>query len=522
MKKIIAITAMAAMVAAAAMADEPTADEMSIAVSGSEELTWGVDLDEGDTGFKNKAEAKVEVTFAKAGTKSTEGEGVWAELGVKVDGDLKYKSEKDATGAFDGGKVKVDTAKIHINDLYIGLASGDITVGEFKAPNAVTAEALKVENVGGKESQGLVAGYGTDDFGIAVDFRSLPDETIGLAAGTKIYLIMDTNTDPATIGWFIADEEGTVTGKVTKGKAEAGFEIVQTVVTGEKEGSADYYTNHYGLAAEVELKDSNSFVPGLFAKAGVSYAFGSEHQFNETKQLGLGVSAGYKLSIGDTYYVKPAVGISGSKVGDGDFGMELAGGVVFGWGDTADANAGVYYLDNDETKKVTPGVGVAFKMPLTGDGGKDISIVPSFYSGDLVEGLKAAVVGEVVLHTGYATDVDPDFGVVAGVSYELPVGDSIKVTPKAGFRFANNDAAAGLLDVFRKANSDNGAKNDVAPADKTDDAANKGLLNFKAGVDISGLINNTTFGAYYQSRNLKALKDNGKAGTFNVFVKVSL
>ena len=521
MKKIIAITAMAAMVAAAAMADEPTAVEMSIAVSGSEELTWGVDLDEGDTGFKNKAEAKVEVTFAKAGTKSTEGDGIWAELGVKVDGDLKYKSEADATGAFDGGKVKVDTAKIHINDLYIGIASGDITVGEFKAPNAVTAEALKVDNQGGKESQGLVAGYGTDDFGIAVDFRSLPDDAAGAATGATWYYIMDED-DPSTLAWYPADSEGNVPGMVTKGKADDGFKIQDTMVIGAAAGSTDYYTNHYGLAAEAELKDSNSFVPGLFAKAGVSFAFGSEHQFNETKQLGLGVSAGYKLSIGDTYYVKPAVGISGSKVGDGDFGMELAGGVVFGWGDTADANAGVYYLDNDETKKVTPGVGVAFKMPLTGDGGKDISIVPSFYSGDLVEGLKAAVVGEVVLHTGYAVDIDPDFGVVAGLSYELPVGDSIKVTPKAGFRFANNDAAAGLLDVFGKENKDNGAKGDVAPADKTDDAANKGLLNFKAGVDISGLIENTTFGAYYQSRNLKALKDNGKAGTFNVFVKVSL
>ena len=499
---------MAAMVAAAALADEPVA-ELGVELSGDATLTWGVDLDEGDTGFKNEANAKAVVTFANEGTKTTEGEGVWAEVAVKLDGNLKYKLDGDGDDTFekDGGKIVLDVAKLHIGDLYIGLKSGDITVGEFKAPNAVTAEALSVANQGGKESQGLVAGYGTDDFGIAVDFRSLP-ESQGNTEDVYVY------TDGTNI--YSSDKDTWDTFK------EANPTAVLIVKIDGDAGANDYYTNHYGLAAEAELKDSNSFVPGLFAKAGVSYAFGSEHQFTETKVLGLGFSAGYKLSLGDTYYVKPAVGVSGSKTGDGDFGMDLAGGVVFGWGDTADANAGVYYLDNDETKKVTPGVGVAFTMPLTGDGGKDIKIVPSFYSGDLVEGLKAAVVGEVVLHTGYATDVDPDFGVVAGVSYELPVGDAIKVTPKAGFRFANNDGAAGLLDVFGKENKDNGNKGDVAEADKSSDATNKGLLNFKAGVDISGLIENTTFGAYYQSRNLKATKDDGKAGTFNVWVKVSL
>ena len=169
----------------------------------------------------------------------------------------------------------------------------------------------------------------------------------------------------------------------------------------------------------------------------------------------------------------------------------------------------------DEGKKRTPGVGVAFKMPLTTDI-KDIEIVPSFYSGDIVPGLKAAVLGDIWMST--ADGVDPEIGVAGGVSYELAVGDSIKVTPKAGFRFANTNAGANLLKIFGKKNTDNGGYTDIAPADGTDE----GLLNVKAGVDISGLIENTTFGAYYQSRNLRALKDSGKAGTFNVFAKISL
>ena len=465
------------MVAAAALADEPVA-ELGLAVEGSEQLTWGVDLDEGDTGFKNEAAAKVTVTFAKGGTQSTEeGEGIWAEVGVKLDGDIKYKLDGDGSEAFvkDGGKVVLDVAKLHIGDLYIGLKSGDITVGEVKLPSAIYADKtfLGTENVGGTESQGLTVGYGTDDFGLAVDFRSL------------------------------------------KGANDNG-------------DTDDYYTNYYGVAAEAELKDSNAFVSGLGLKAGVSYAF-------EEKNLGLGASAAYKLPVGDTFYLKPAVAFTGNKVGDGVMNIDLAGSVLFGWGDQADANAGVYYLDNDQTKQVTPGVSVAVRMHDLNEDIGTIGIYPYLYTGDLVPGLKAAVAGEMILPRGVDPAPDPIIGVAAGLSYELAVGDSIKVTPKVGFRFlsenandlitydadGNWDTSIGLP-LFPIRNKDNGAYYDTADAGDGTDPDVKGLINFKAGVDISGLIDNTTFGAYYQSRNIKAIKENGKIGTFNVFVKVSL
>ena len=530
MKKIIAITAMAAMVAAAALADEPVA-EMGVELSGDATLTWGVDLDEGDTGFKNEANAKAVVTFVKGGTKSTEGDGVWAEVGVKFDGDLKYKLDGDGSDAFvkDGGKIALDVAKLHIGDLYIGLKSGDVQIGEVKLPSAVFADSkdarLGLQNVGQKDvSQGLVAGYGTDDFGIAVDFRS-EKGTQGAAAGSKFFEVQD-NSDGSTDWYGPADTKGTVTTTVVvdgesvpivkEGKAAKGYTILRTSVVAADDGTTDYFTNKYGLAAEAELKDSNAFVPGLGIKAGVSYAF-------DEKNLGIAASAGYKLGVGDTMYVKPTVAFAGSKVGDGDFDASLGASVVFGWGDQADANPGVYYLDSDdETKKVIPGVIVALLTPLTGDdAGKVFEIVPAFYSGDIVPGLKAAVLGDIWLYTGDHAP-DPAFGVAAGVSYELAVGDAIKVTPKAGFRFANYDAGGAYLPAISKKNTDNGGYTDIADADTTSDATNKGLLNVKAGVDISGLIENTTFGAYYQSRNLKAAKAAGKAGTFNVFVKVSL
>jgi len=50
-----------------------------------------------------------------------------------------------------------------------------------------------------------------------------------------------------------------------------------------------------------------------------------------------------------------------------------------------------------------------------------------------------------------------------------------------------------------------------------------GLLNLKAGIDISGLISNTTFSFWYQSRNLLDTADGAKkAGTLNVSAKIAL
>ena len=503
---------MAAMVAAAAMADEPAVDLSIAEVSGNAKLTWGVDLDEGDTGFKNDTEAKLKVNFVNGGSTLSEGEGIWGEVEVKV-GDALIAEN----GEIKGGKAAIETAKLHIGDLYIGLKEGDIQVGEVKLPNAVFAEdktRVGLDNVGSKdETQGLVVGYGTDDFGLAVDFRSVKDKAKGSGAGTNIIYYID-KTAPGTIQ--ATDDDGW---KTLKEADTAGNLIIfkEIPLTAASEGSADYYTNHYGVSGELELKDSNSFVPGLFAKAGVSYAFGSEHQFDEVKNLGFGVSAGYKVPVGEDFYLKPTVALTGAKPGDLDMVMNLGASVIFGFGGDQKDNAGVYYLDADDVaKKVTPGVGVAFLMPdLTGDGTKQFEIVPSFYSGDIVPGLKAAVLGDIVIYSGDAAP-DPKFGVAAGLSYELAVGDAIKVTPKAGFRFANVNGGTSLPAISKK-NTDNGGYTDVAAAD-----GEAGLLNVKAGVDISGLIKNTTFGAYYQSRNLKALKDAGKAGTFNVFVKVSI
>ena len=436
---------MAAMVAAAAMADEPAVDLNIAEFKGDATVTWGIDLDSdgssgvGRTGFRNDASASLKLNIINAGDKSTEGDGVWGEVKVKLDNAFVAKAGDGETMDLADGKVVLDVAKLHIGDLYIGLKAGDTKVGGLNLPNALYSDKFGVTAKGEDKTQGLVVGYGNDLFGVDVDFRS------------------------------------------------------------EKNGT-DYYTDDYAVAAEAQLKD----LSGFSAKAGASFAF-------KSGQLGLFGQVGYKLPLGDNWLkVTAGAGFDKAK-GASLSGGEVAASVLYGWGDEGDGSA-VYYV-GDAAKKKTPGVGVAVFVPLVDH--TYIDIVPAFYSGEIIENLTASVLGEVILPVNN-DGLKMGMAVAAGASYKLAVGDAITVTPQAGFRFANADYAGGKASTALLAeNTDNSGLSDL-----TKGAATDSLLNLKAGVDIAGVIPNTTFSAWYQSRNLTKT-GNAKAGTFNISAKVS-
>jgi len=454
MKKIIAITAMAAAAAAFTFADEPVADLKVAELSGNASVTWGVDLDTGKTGFKNAGESTFKVNIANKGSKSTSGEGIWAEIGVEATQNVGFKSHSGTTdesgvGGWDGdngGKVKVSAAKLHFGPVYLGITKGDTLYGAYKIPNAIRSadndNAERTGDVAGtSHTQGIVAGYSSDLFDVAVDFRSNPDGT-------------------------------------------------------------NYYNNDYGFAGEATLK----FVPNL------AIGVGADYQINQ-KAFGLGANASYKISLGEKFYVKPSAAFTMGKIDTANPTMEMAAGVLFGWGDTADANAGVYYLDNDAAKKVTPGVGVAAKITsLTNN--PVIHLVPSFYSGDIIPNLTAAALGEINVPTASGSTIG--FGVAAGLKYALAINDSVKITPQVGMRFAKGATLPNFTAAY--ANPDNGGKTDIVGTN-TDGT----LMNVKVGADVSGLINNTTFSVDWTSRNLLSnSQDAGRVGTINVTCKIAL
>ncbi len=414
MKKIVGMGAAVAL-AALMFAAEPAANAAVTEFTGNASVEWGVDLDAGKTGFKNAQEASIKAKLFDGGDKATSGSGVWAELKIVADTkDNEYKNEAD--GPVNIKAPKVDTAKIHINNFYVGIQKGDTQTGELKFTRAIRSGdndlGKLLVNVGpASYTQGIVAGYDDSNFGVAVDFRSA--------------------------------------------------EVTQ-------------YTNDYAAAAEVTLKDSNEFLSGLEVKGGYSYEFAAH------PVMGYSGSVAYKAKVSGDYYLKPAFGYTGESSNWTTTVNKIAGAVIFGWGDTADANAGVYFLDDDAvTKKVTPGVSVSYEKDLDSDAdyGK---IEAAFYLGNLVENLKAAALFKTTLVN------DTPITVLAGCAYDVKA-DEITITPKAGISFKN------------KFDGDE--------------------IKVKAGVDVAGLINNTTFYTVYESNNLKA--DENKIGTVNVGCKIA-
>ncbi len=465
---------MAAAAAALSFADEPVADLKVAEFSGNATVEWGVDLDDATTGFRNKGEATLKVNIANKGSKSTSGEGIWAEIGVEATSNVGLKSTATATGGegtgfiHDGdnlGKVKVSAAKLHFGPVYLGIMEGNTQVGAFKVPNAIMSadndNAVRLTDVPATNNRnhGIVLGYGDNNFGLDVDFRSSP--------------------------------------------------------VGE-----DYYTNNYGFAAEAQLKSTNSFLPGLFADVGFAYELPNNGDTTNASYMGLGANAGYKLSLGEKFYLNPTVGYTmgiSTASGNTTTGMDLVGGVLFGWGDTDNANAGVPYLDGDYAKKVTPGVGVAVKLAnLANDTTRSLLVVPSFYSGNLIPNLAAGAVAEIAVPLTSGSNTF-NLGIAGGLKYTLAIGDNVKIAPYAGARFINGTTTTS---VFGNTNTDNGNK-----GDKTKHATDDKILNVKAGVEFTGLINNTTFNAWYQSRNLSLSGDNtekAKFGTINLSCKIAL
>lgn len=415
MKKIVAMGTAVAL-AASMFAAQPAANPQVLDFNGNASVEWGVDLDAGKTGFKNAQEASIKAKLFDGGDKATSGDGVWAELKIVADTkDNEYKNE--GVGSVEIKAPKVDTAKIHIYNFYVGIQSGDTQTGALKFTRAIRSgdndNGKLLSDVGpDKYTQGIVAGYDDSNFGVAVDFRS---------------------------------------------------------------SKAAQYTNDYAMAAEVTLKDSNEYLSGLEVKGGYSY------EFADAPVMGYSGSVAYKATVSGDYYVKPAFGYTGASLDGTATVNKIAGAVIFGWGDTADANAGVYFLDNDAAKKVTPGVSVSYVKDIKADLNNG-EIEAAFYLGNLVENLKAAA----LLDTTLVKEGDTPITVLAGCAYDVKA-DDITITPKAGISFKNEAAGNEVM--------------------------------VKAGVDVAGLINNTTFYAVYASNNLKA--DSNKKGTVNVGCKIA-
>ena len=282
-----------------------------------------------------------------------------------------------------------------------------------------------------------------------------------------------------------------------------------------RSAKAAQYTNDYALAAEATLKDSNEYLSGLEVKGGYSY------EFADKPLMGYSGSVAYKATISGDYYVKPAFGYTGTSK-DGTTANMIAGALMFGWGDTADANAGVYFLDDDAAKKVTPGVSVSYVKNLEVE--SDLGAMEiAFFSGSIVENLKAAALAEMKL----VKDVDTVYTVKAGAKYDIKA-DKVTITPQAGFAMtsktvkvnAGKEESWEIVESETKKNGNSAYVWKVNPAEEGSVEPVAATLKVKVGVDVAGLINNTVFSCVWESGDLKA--DPAGKGKVNLTAKISL
>lgn len=546
MKKALGVFLMTAM-AFGAFADEPVADVNIAEFSGNAAVQWGVDLDSGTTGFKNSYEVNLKLNLLNNGTKSTTGDGVWGELVLKTEEDtfIGWENGDDSPEVGDeyinankglmgsgrslGLKVYVDVAKIHIGPAYIGIKRGDTQTGKLKMDAAIrSADDDKAEwlhDVGPEGyTEGLVAGFENEITNVGLDVRT-------------------------------------------------------------KRGTDSYqYTDNYALALEGELKGEGIGIDGLNVKAGVSYdvssktydrtnktLFTTEKSDKNTHTLGYSASLAYKFGLDDTFYIRPQVGFTGengfseSNVGNVDTNttttnMALAAGLLFGWDEIGmDKNAGVYYLDDDMAKKVSPGVGVVAWIPLPYKSVTEVGstkttttnysgfarIMPSFYTGELIPGLTAAAYADIGVAKFAKTENGDTYlreegkvpmAFAVGANYAIAV-DEMTITPKFGLRFANA-AYVDYSDAYSDSFAEKGKDKDHVFAGmgeqkiQTEDdygiTSDGNYMNLKLGVDVTGLVDNTTLSVTWQTQNILNKIDyaddmNGpKLGTLNFKAKISL
>ena len=182
MKKALVVLLALALVGGA-FADAPVANVDVAEFSGSATVTWGVDLDnDNKTGFKNDASATFKVNIADGGSAATEGDGVWGEIEIKVGDALVVKQ-----GALDGGKAEVKKALLHLGPVYMGILADGTKIGAYAAPEAIK-QYHETDEVGEDKTQGVVFGYDSDLFNVAVDFRSVAKYNDDYAIRAKLGL----------------------------------------------------------------------------------------------------------------------------------------------------------------------------------------------------------------------------------------------------------------------------------------------------------------------------------------------
>lgn len=525
-------------------AAEPAAEAKVAEFSGNAAVTFGFDLDTVKAGFKNTTEADLKFNLMNGGDKSTTGNGVWGELKLVVnalqiratadvsDGHtFAIQTKKDNDGE-DTIFVEIDTAKLHFNDLYVGITSGDFRYGgSFWYPNALNYKDSKEDEKYTRSraaklgyDQGLVLGYEKKDlFKVEASVRSKKDTTKKVVDYT-----VESFTSSATPGnaetdvW--TDENSAkagipgVGGYIAKGSPLAANTKYYKRVPVEKDDTDKtvYWTNKFAFGVYGEVKPIKDLRIGV----GAAYVLGdAANPDDKDNSNDISVFAGvdYRFNFNEDFFIQPTVTYNfydDYKVASKGYSIKdnkINAGLRFGFAKSksdSDNNSLLYSLFGQEklfyetTKNdkgddiLLPGVSVFGSFNFKENAMKtELPVMLTFYSGELVQNLKAYAL--------FGANLGPDAGKVAALppaAYEkLIEGKGLQAGAAASYDIKVNDAvtvvpAAGVLWTHSGLTVD---KDNKVSADEV-------AVSLKA--DVKGLVSNTTFTVFWEKASFGSLK----------------
>ena len=247
MKKIVGIIAALALASAVFAADPNVAPSVA-KFDGNASIEYDIDLDNGPAlGIVNDSKAEFEILFSGKGDKATTGDGLWGELKIKVDTEVKGGNGTHYVVP----AAAVDTAKIHFTD------------DDFYAVMDIKVPGLSLS--GGKITTATWSN---------VDDRAFPTAKVTLNA-----------TDPAKVGGFT----------INFGLKD----VVDFNLQYADNGVVKFADKKVAFAFDATLKAVENL--GLYVGAGYG---------TDVKKFVAAAKVDYKLGLTDTLYLKPAIGFA--------------------------------------------------------------------------------------------------------------------------------------------------------------------------------------------------------------------
>ena len=524
-------------------AAEPAAEAKVAEFSGNAAVTFGFDLDTVKTGFKNTTEADLKFNLMNGGDKSTTGNGVWGELKLVVnalqiratadvsDGHtFAIQTKKDNDGE-DTIFVEIDTAKLHFNDLYVGITSGDFRYGgSFWYPNALNYKDSKEDEKYTRSraaklgyDQGLVLGYEKKDlFKVEASVRS--KKTDKVAAKTEKTPV------PSVAAVSVKDTKYYVWDNVLGQEQEKTGDGTTTIAnlftppatnaytkTETPEVPANYWTNKFAFGVYGEVKPIKDLRIGVGAAYVLGQLGAAASEDDKTNDISVFAGVDYRFNFNEDFFIQPTVTYNfydDYKVASKGYSIKdnkINAGLRFGFAKSksdSDNNSLLYSLFGQEklfyetTKNdkgddtLLPGVSVFGSFNLKENAMKtELPVMVTFYSGELVQNLKAYAL--------FGANLGPDAGKVAALppaAYEkLIEGKGLQAGAAASYDIKVNDAvtvvpAAGVLWTHSGLTVD---KDNKVSADEV-------AVSLKA--DVKGLVSNTTFTVFWEKASFGSLK----------------